>query len=111
MNLYVYRVNEREYGAGLGLEECQKRGTIVERWPLNTPEQVRFVASHGTSYGNATQMVTRIANVVHDLMVLDPTFRPEPEKIIAPVPTPAPTLTPAPTPGMLQRIKSWCFAH
>lgn len=109
MNLYVYRVNEREYGAGVGLEECQKRGTIVERWPLNTPEQVRFVATHGTSYGNATHQVTRIANVIHDLMVLDPTFRPEPDKVIAIAPKPTPT--PEPKPGMLQRIKTWCFAR
>ena len=105
MNLYVYRLSATEYGAGLGLDECRKRGEIIERWPLNTPEQAAFLARHGTHYAGAMHLVTRMANLVHELMVIDPTFRPEPDKpITASIPQPQPK--PA---GRLQRILSWCF--
>jgi hypothetical protein len=107
VKLYVYRVNEREYGAGLGLQECERRGTIVERWPLNTREQARFLAARGTSYHGASDQVSRIADAVHVLMMLDPTYRPDPDipQYIA-IPEPPP-----PTLGLLQRIRSCFFAR
>lgn len=104
MKLYVYRISDHQYGAGLGLEECSRRGTIVEKWPLNTPEQARFLATHGTSYAGASDHVSRIADAVHVLMLLDPTYRPGPDEIPRPIET-------QPKAGLIQRIKTWCFAR
>jgi hypothetical protein len=107
VKLYVYRIDGHQYGAGLGQQECERRGTIVERWPLNTLEQARFLATHGTSYAGASDHVSRIADAVHALMTLDPTYRPDPDVpqvIVIPEP-------PQPKPGLFERIRSWCFAR
>lgn len=105
MKLYVYRISDHEYGAGLGRAECEQRGPIVEQWPLDTIEQVKFLKGHGTSFAGVTGHVSKIADLVYELMRLDQTFRSEPEE---PVESPKPIDTkPAVKPGLLQRIKSW----
>jgi hypothetical protein len=76
MNLYVYRVDERTYGAGFGRKGCESRGSIVETWPMNTPEQAALVASHGTAYAGASEAVSRLAELAGHLMKADPTFEP-----------------------------------
>jgi len=110
VKLYIYRISDREYGAGTGLKECEERGSIVEQWSLNTPEQAKFLATHGTSYGNASELVTRIANAVHDLMLADPTFRPQSTEISAPTTVITPEV-PMQRLGVLKRIRSWFFAR
>jgi hypothetical protein len=76
MNLYVYRVDERTYGAGIGRKGCESRGVIVETWPMNTLEQAAFVSSHGTAYAGASEAVSKLAELIYLLMKADPTFEP-----------------------------------
>ena len=80
MMLYVYRVNEREYGAGFGEKGCKERGTIVEEWPINNADDAKLVAKHGTAYWKASDRVSKIADLVHDLLTADPTFLESTEK-------------------------------
>jgi hypothetical protein len=108
VKLYVYRINDHEYGAGIGKAKCEQLGTIVEEWPLNSRVEASFLASHGTSYHGASEKVSRIADAVHDLMVIDPTFSIEPE-IKAPSPYPIPVIETKP--NLLQRIYQWFFAR
>jgi hypothetical protein len=107
LKLYVYRVNERQYGVGLGVRGCEQRGDIVEEWPLDTPDDARFLATHGTSYYGVSGKVSRIADLVFELMSEDPTFVP-PESLPRTVPTPEPI---KPKPGLFPRIKSWFYAR
>lgn len=107
VKLYVYRINDREYGAGLGLEGCERQGSIVEEWPLNTRDEAKFLATHGTSYYGATDKVSRIADLVYELMTEDSTFQPPATaQRIQMKPEP---IQPAPKPGLIQRIRSWYF--
>lgn len=106
MKLYVYRINDHEYGAGLGKGECQKLGTIVEEWPLNSISAAEFLKGHGTNYHGASEKVCRIADAVYELMRLDPTFRTEPDKAELPTIEVKP-IEPVQAPGLLQRIKTW----
>jgi hypothetical protein len=80
MMIYVYRVSDREYGAGFGEQGCKARGEIIERWPINTPEDAQFVARHGTAYWKASEKVSKLADIAHKLLTVDPTFIEEPEK-------------------------------
>ena len=74
MKLYVYRISDREYGAGLGERGCKALGTIVEEWPINTPEDAKFVSRHGTAYWKASDKVSKLADLVSQIMTMDPTF-------------------------------------
>jgi hypothetical protein len=80
LTIYVYRVNDREFGAGFGESGCRKRGEIVEKWPINTPSDARFVASHGTAYWKTYDQVSKLANIAFELLTSDPTFTEEPAK-------------------------------
>lgn len=79
MMIYVYKINDRLYGAGLGLEKCQQRGKIVEKWPVNTPDEAKFASRHGTSYYGAAEKVSKLADLMHRLLTEDPTFEPPQE--------------------------------
>ena len=81
MMLYVYRVNDHEYGAGFGYEGCKRLGDIVEQWPMYTPEQAKFVAQHGTAYWKATDKVSKLAELAYELLRADPTFLENTEKV------------------------------
>jgi hypothetical protein len=72
--LYVYRISDHEYGAGFGEKACKALGTIVEEWPINSADDARFVARHGTAYWKASDKVSRIAELIRELITLDPTF-------------------------------------
>lgn len=74
MILYVYRVSDREYGCGFGEKGCKALGEIVEQWPINSADDARFVARHGTAYWKAADKVSRVADLVRELITLDPTF-------------------------------------
>jgi hypothetical protein len=110
MKLYVYRISDREYGAGIGREKCEQLGAIVEEWPLNTPAEAKFLAGHGTSYHGASAKVSRIADRMHELMAADPTFS-EPEPKPAPEPVKAAIEQPVAKPTLLQRILSCCYVR
>jgi hypothetical protein len=108
VNLYVYRISDSEYGAGLGRAGCEKLGVIVESWPVSTPAQAKFLASHGTSYHGASEKVSRLANLLVDLMTADPTYgEAEPPK---PVIKHEP-IAQIEKQDFFQRILSWCYAR
>lgn len=74
LTIYVYRVNDHEYGAGFGLQGCKRLGEIVEQWPIATPKDAKFVASHGTAYWKASDQVSKLADLACELLTRDPTF-------------------------------------
>lgn len=72
--MYVYRVSDTEYGAGFGEMGCKDRGTIVEEWPVNSASDAKFLATHGTAYWKAADRVSKLADLIAELIELDPTF-------------------------------------
>ena len=41
---------------------CARRGRIVERWAVDTEQQIRFVKSHGTAFYGAYEQVSKLAH-------------------------------------------------
>lgn len=74
MKLYIYRVNDHEYGVTTSLIAADKRGKIVEQWPLNTMADAAFLAQHGTSFYGASDTVTKLCELFMAVMRLDPDF-------------------------------------
>ena len=103
MNLYIFQLSETEYDVALNKDLITH--PIVEQWPLNTLKDAVFLATHGTAYAGASDKVSKIADLVGELMTIDPTFRniiTEPtviaqeERVILKT-------------SLTQRIKSWFF--
>ncbi len=100
MKLYVYRINDHEYGVGTSLPACEALGKIVEEWPLNTVADGVFLAQHGTNYFGASDKVSKLADLFTEVMRLDPGFAKADDVPIVPEP-----VKPAePVPGLFTRI-------
>lgn len=61
MNIYVYKIDDQTYGAGMIEAVCQRRGKIVERWPVNTKSQIDFSKYHGSAFLGVHMRVKRLA--------------------------------------------------
>lgn len=61
MNIYVYRIDDHHYGAGFLRRACEKRGEIVEIWPIDDKKQITHLKSRGTKFGNDPAIVSRLA--------------------------------------------------
>ncbi len=62
LNIYVYQIDPSSYGAGFIEAVCARRGRIVERWPVDTEQQIRFVQRHGTAFHGAYDQVSKLAD-------------------------------------------------
>lgn len=58
----MYQIDPSSYGAGFIEAVCRRRGRIVERWPVDTKSQIRFVQSHGTAFHGAYDQVSKLAD-------------------------------------------------
>jgi len=61
VNIYIYQIDDQTYGAGLVESVCNRRGRIVERWPIDTEKQIAFVQRHGSAYNGVYHRVKRLA--------------------------------------------------
>ena len=61
INIYVYQIDDQTYGAGLIESVCKRRGRIVERWPIDTEEQITFVKRHGSAFNGVYGRVKELA--------------------------------------------------
>lgn len=75
MVIYVYQLPDRTYGAGLDELACALRGRIVERWPVNTPQEAKFVSSHGSAFAGVSDKVVRLANLTYELLMEHPELK------------------------------------
>lgn len=74
MKLYIYRVNDREYGASTSLSASEAKGTVVESWPLNTLEEAKFLAHHGSNFYGISEKVSKLADTFATVFTLDPYY-------------------------------------
>jgi len=57
----VYQIDDLTYGAGLLEKVCMRRGKIVERWPIDTENQIAFVKRHGSAFNGVSRRVKELA--------------------------------------------------
>lgn len=57
----MYRIDDLTYGAGLLESVCKRRGRIVERWPIDTEQQIAFVKKHGSAFNGVYYRVKELA--------------------------------------------------
>lgn len=57
----MYQIDDQTYGAGMLESVCKRRGKIVERWPIDTAEQIEFVKRHGSSFNGVYDRVKELA--------------------------------------------------
>ncbi len=69
LNIYVYQVSDKEYGAGYDRVVCESHGNIVEKWPVNSYEEATFAESHGSNYGSVSQRVDFLARAARELLI------------------------------------------
>lgn len=93
MMLYVYRISDHEYGASTDFEYAKAQGDIMERWPVNTIEQARFLKLHGCAFAGVSSKVSRIAEALETLMTEDLGFKPIPAQVQVVTRAPAPKLS------------------
>ena len=62
LNIYVYQIDDHTYGAGLVESVCKRRGRIVERWPIDTDEQIGFVKRHSSAFLGVYDRVKELAD-------------------------------------------------
>ena len=61
VNIYVYQINDHAYGAGFVRRVCESRGTIVETWPCNTEDQIRYVKRNSSKFEGVYDRVKQLA--------------------------------------------------
>lgn len=62
VRIYVYQIDDSSYGAGFIEAVCARRGRIVERWSVDTEQQIRFLKRHGTGFHGAYDQVLKLAH-------------------------------------------------
>ncbi len=68
----MYQIDEQTYGAGFVESVCRRRGRIVERWPIDTEEQIDFVKRHGSAFKGVYH---RVRDLAEKAIYIDEGFR------------------------------------
>ena len=61
MNIYVYQIGDKQYGAGTIEAVCEARGKIVECWPVDNKEQIDYVKRNGSAFHGIRDRVCKLA--------------------------------------------------